>query len=102
MTKQIADILLADGYGNRYGGAPDVIGMIRVDSVWENIDPFAKTKEGYEQAHTLIEHFRVEHNELWVKSKSGGLRSLNSELLGLTWWQHALARLRYCLDNVND
>ena len=100
MTKQIADILLQIQYGNRYGGAPDVSNMIRVGGIWEKVDPFEDTYEGQCQAQALIEHFRVEHNELWVESKSEVMPPFAE--CQPTWWQHALARLKYCIDNVTE
>lgn len=99
MTKQIAEILVDIKYAiTDDEDGSNVLVKDEISDSWEWVDPFLDELGSIRQAQALIEHFRVEHNELWRASKLDAIMAGKTK--DLTWWQHALARLKYCIDNV--
>ena len=99
MTKQIAELLVTAGYADEWilqgGGFPTLVKIDGISGVtYERVELFKDSLEGIHQAQALIEYFRIEYRNLWGDS------SLSLVMFGLTWWEHNIERLKYCLDNV--
>jgi len=101
ILQKCAEILVECGYANQLRKvSKDKIGKY----VWvkpkrgrqykQLVTVFTDTLEGRRQACSAIEHIRVKYNHLWIRSKTQSAKE------GQTWWEHALGRLEWCIQEL--